>query len=31
LIFLDGVVAELMNKLGKTEEDLRNEHANIEL
>ena len=31
MIFLDGVVAELMNKLGKTEEDLRNEHANIEL
>ena len=31
MVFLDGVVAELMNKLGKTEEDLRNEHANIEL
>ncbi len=31
MIFLDGVVAELMDKLGKTEEDLRNEHANIEL
>jgi len=31
LVFLDGVIAELMNKLGKTEEDLRNEHANIEL
>jgi 6-phospho-3-hexuloisomerase len=31
MIFLDGVVAELMNRLGKTEEDLKNEHANIEL
>ncbi len=31
LVFLDGVVVELMNKLGKTEEDLRNAHANIEL
>ena len=30
LVFLDGVVVELMNKLGKTEEDLRNAHANIE-
>lgn len=31
LVFLDGLIAELMSKLGKTEEDLRNEHANIEL
>lgn len=31
LVFLDSVVVELMNKLGKTEEDLRNAHANIEL
>jgi len=31
MIFLDGVVVELMHKLGKTEEDLKNEHANIEL
>jgi 6-phospho-3-hexuloisomerase len=31
MIFLDGIVVELMKKLGKTEEDLRNAHANIEL
>ena len=31
LVFLDSVIVELMNKLGKTEEDLRNAHANIEL
>jgi len=30
-IFLDGLVAELMKKLNKTEEDLRMIHANIEL
>jgi len=30
-IFLDGVIAELMVRLKKTEEDLRNAHANIEL
>lgn len=30
MLFLDGVTVELMKKLGKTEEDLRNEHANIE-
>lgn len=30
-IFLDGVVAELMIRLKKTEEDLRVVHANIEL
>ncbi|MEM1735511.1 MAG: 6-phospho-3-hexuloisomerase [Desulfurococcaceae archaeon] len=30
MIFLDGIVAELMEKLGKTEEDLRKQHANIE-
>ncbi|WP_052833594.1 6-phospho-3-hexuloisomerase [Staphylothermus hellenicus] len=31
MVFLDGIVVELMKKLGKTEEDLKNEHANIEL
>ena len=31
MIVLDGMVAELMIKLGKTEEDLRLVHANIEL
>ncbi len=31
MIFLDGVAVELMNRLGKTEEDLRAMHANIEL
>jgi len=30
-IFLDGIVAELMMRLKKTEEDLRLVHANIEL
>jgi len=30
-IFLDGIVAELMIRLKKTEEDLRLVHANIEL
>ncbi len=30
MIFLDGVVVGLMKKLGKTEEDLRSAHANIE-
>jgi 6-phospho-3-hexuloisomerase len=30
-IFLDGVIAELMIRLKKTEEDLRLVHANIEL
>ncbi len=30
MIFLDGIVVGLMKKLGKTEEDLRNAHANIE-
>ncbi|AWS00582.1 6-phospho-3-hexuloisomerase [Metallosphaera hakonensis] len=30
-VFLDGVVAELMMRLKKTEEDLRMVHANIEL
>ncbi|MEM3681519.1 MAG: 6-phospho-3-hexuloisomerase, partial [Metallosphaera sp.] len=30
-VFLDGVVAELMVRLKKTEEDLRLVHANIEL
>lgn len=31
MLFLDGITVELMKKLGKTEEDLRNQHANIEL
>ncbi len=31
MIFLDGVIVELMKRLGKTEEDLRDVHANIEL
>ncbi|MEM1635012.1 MAG: 6-phospho-3-hexuloisomerase [Thermosphaera sp.] len=30
LIFLDGVIVELMNRLGITEEELLNRHANIE-
>ncbi|MCG3109429.1 hypothetical protein L3N51_01721 [Metallosphaera sp. J1] len=30
-VFLDGIVAELMMRLKKTEEDLRRVHANIEL
>ncbi len=31
LIFLDGVIVELMHRLGKDEEELRSRHANIEL
>jgi len=31
MVFLDSVVVELMHRLGKTEEDLRAQHANIEL
>ncbi len=31
MVLLDGVVVELMRRLGKTEEDLRQVHANIEL
>lgn len=31
LVFLDGVVVELMHRLGKKEADLRARHANIEL
>ncbi len=31
LVLLDSVVSELMNKLGKTEEDLKRMHANIEI
>ncbi|WP_338252407.1 6-phospho-3-hexuloisomerase [Pyrodictium abyssi] len=31
LVFLDGVVVELMHRLGKSEADLRAKHANIEL
>ncbi len=30
MVFLDGVVAELMYRMGKTEEDLRKRHATIE-
>ncbi len=30
MIFLDGVIAELMDRLGKSEEDLREKHATIE-
>lgn len=30
LVMLDAVIAELMARLGKTEEDLRSRHANIE-
>ncbi len=31
LVFLDGVIVELMHRLGKNEEELRSRHANIEL
>ncbi len=31
MVFLDAVVAELMHRLGKSEEDLRRSHANIEV
>ncbi len=31
MVFLDAVVAELMHRLGKSEEDLRQSHANIEV
>ncbi len=31
MVFLDGVIVELMRRLGKTEEDMRDIHANIEL
>jgi 6-phospho-3-hexuloisomerase len=31
MLFLDGVTVELMKRLGKTEEDMRNQYANIEL
>ncbi len=31
LIFLDALIAELMKRLGKTEEDLRKVHANVEV
>ncbi len=31
LVFLDGVIVELMHKLGKKEADLKARHANIEL
>lgn len=29
-IFLDGIIVELMDKLGKTEKDMKQAHANIE-
>ncbi|MEM4752364.1 MAG: 6-phospho-3-hexuloisomerase, partial [Sulfolobales archaeon] len=31
MVMLDAVVAELMVRLGKTEEDLKKLHANIEI
>ena len=31
MIFLDAIIAELMQKLNKSEEDLREQHANIEV
>jgi len=31
MITLDSIISELMIRLGKTEEDLRQRHANIEL
>jgi len=31
LVFLDSVIVELMHKLGKTEDELRSKHANIEV
>lgn len=31
MVFLDSIIAELMHRLRKTEEDLRQEHANIEV
>jgi len=31
MIFLDAIIVELMHRLAKSEEDLRNAHANIEL
>lgn len=30
LMFLEGIVAELMHKLGITEEDMKEQHANVE-
>lgn len=30
LIFLDGIIVELMSKLGITEEDMKERHANVE-
>jgi len=30
MVFLDGIIAELMNRLGRSEEDLRVRHATIE-
>jgi len=31
MVFLDAIIAELMRRLGKDEEDLRKQHANIEV
>lgn len=31
MVFLDSIIAELMGRLHKNEEDLRSEHANIEV
>ena len=31
MVFLDGIIVELMHRLGKTEQDLKKIHANIEL
>uniref|UniRef100_A0A7J3Z6E1 6-phospho-3-hexuloisomerase n=1 Tax=Ignisphaera aggregans TaxID=334771 RepID=A0A7J3Z6E1_9CREN len=31
MVFLDAIIAELMQRLGKDEEDLRKQHANIEV
>lgn len=31
MVFLDSVIAELMDRLGKNEEELRSRHANIEV
>jgi len=30
LVFLDGLVSELMEAMGKTEEDLKNRHTVLE-
>jgi len=30
-VFLDSIIVELMHRLGKTEDELRSKHANIEV